>query len=83
MKGVEKIPRGRAESTRKYIENEMEILKVHKTVSQYDKNISKVEIPTDPLNSEEGLSLFDKRRVKTEATQKPFSTILEDHSKRN
>lgn len=39
----------------------------------------KRQINKEPLNSEEGLSCFDKRRVKTAATTstpKPFSQIL-------
>ena len=46
------------------------------------RNITTFEIPPDKLNAQQGLSLFDRRRIKTQASNKPFSSILGDHSKR-
>ena len=34
------------------------------------------------MNTEAGLSLFDRKRVRTEESHKPFSSILDDYSTR-
>ena len=61
----------------------MDKIKVKRVVTQYEKNLSKVDVPGDKLNAEAGLSMFDQRKLKTEASHKPFSSMLTDYSRNN
>lgn len=43
------------------------------------KNISKIDPPPEKLNYEVSNSIFDRRRIKTQYANKPFSSILADN----
>lgn len=61
----------------KYIETEMNDLKRNKVIKQHEKKLQKEEFIRETLNTEPGMTYFDRRRIKTEAAQKPFSSILD------
>ena len=67
----------------KYIENEMSDIKKNKIIKEHEKKLQEGEFFRENLNTEPGVTYFDRRRVKTEAAQKPFSAILNEHSKQS
>lgn len=65
MRGGDKVVRGKLTELNSYIENDIDKIKVKSTIEENKRNITAFEIPPDKLNAEPGLSLFDRRRVKT------------------
>ena len=61
----------------------MNDIKKNKIIKEHEKKIQEGEFIRENLNTEAGMTYFDRRRIKTEETQKPFSSILEEHSKSN
>ena len=67
---------------KKIFEEDISFARINETINEQRKFISG-ELKREHLNTETGLSVFDRRRIKTESAGKPLSFILNENKRIN